>query len=1065
MKTQFILMAVFIGSLHTLCAQTQITGRVMDTNDQRIVGATIRGSDGKLLAITDSLGIFTFKKPADNLIVASHLAFIEQELTIDLDRKVPWVIVMESNSNVMDEVDVSTGFQRIPKERATGAFSFIDNETFNEQVGGDVLSRLPAVANGLSVDHLSQENDLGIRIRGQSTFSSGAMRDPLIILDNFPFEGDFNNINPNDVENITLLKDAAASSIWGARAANGVIVITTKRAKRNQPARIDFNSNVTVQNKPDLAYYDLMSSAEFIEVERFLFGNSYRFSDTVSLSRPAFSPVYELLFRQRAGELTESQANALITALSRTDIRDEFSKHTYEAALQQQYALSIQGGSDHVTWYFSSGYDRNKNELSAINDRLTLNFRNTYSPVRNLRLEAGIMYVQSKSVSGKTGFSNGDMFPYTSFADESGHALTADNRILQTYRQLFVDTLGAGQLLDWKYYPLTNDDFQNNQSSQSHALLNFNVNYKPLDWLGLDIKYQYGRQTSTSRFLRTEENYFTRDLINRFSQYDVSGAVIHNVPRGSILDKTSGLLQSHNLRGQIDVEKQWVRHGINIVAGMEASHRNDANNTHRTFGYNPETLTFGQVNYLMQYRHFVQQYNTLIPRNHNFNDQTRRFISTFLNGAYTLDAKYTFSISGRRDASNLFGVNVNDRWNLLWSTGLSWEVSKERFYGFSVLPYLRLRTTYGFSGNTDLNRSAVTTVFYSGTSSYSNEPSAYVAQNANPELRWEKTRMMNIALDFKFNDNWLSGSFDFFLKHGTDLLGPDPVDYTTGIFGIVTRNISEIKGRGFDLQLTSTNVANGRLHWSTNLNLSYYDDKVARYYQQNLTPSRYVTLNIGTPTNIEGERMYAMYSYRWAGLDPETGDPLLYLNGEPSKDYAALRGTGTQMEDLVNHGSAIPLIFGALGNNIRYRSLGISFNLMFNLNYHVRTNALQYDLLYQGNPGFSEWSHRWQKPGDELETNVPSMVYPVNTQRETTYASAELKVQRGDHVRLQYVNFHYDFVTKGLRGSKIRSLRVYANLANIGVLWKRGTYHHDPTYGYGNMPPATTYSLGLKTSF
>lgn len=1067
MKRILLLTGLLVGILYMLCAQELIRGRITGTNEQPIGAATIKSPDGTVLAVSDSLGFFTLEATTALLITVSHISFVEQVIRIDKQGQGQLAIVMEPISKFLEEVNISTGFQQVPQERATGAFSFIDNATFNEQIGSDVLSRLEAVANGLSVDHLSQQNQLGIRIRGQSTFSSDAMRDPLIILDNFPFEGDLNNINPNDVENVTLLKDAAASSIWGARAANGVIVITTKRAKRNQPIRIDFNSNVTVANKPNLMYSDLMSPAEFIDVERFLFGNNHRFDDTASFSRPAFSPVYEILFRQQSGELTESEVNALITEMGQTDIRNEYLKHIYEPSLNQQYALNVQGGSDNMAWYFSTGYDRNKSDLADNNDRLTINFRNTYNPIQNLQVETGLMYVQSKSVSGRTGFLNGEMPPYTKFIDANGNPLPADNSLFPTYRQSFLDTLGRGRLLDWKYYPLTDDDYRTNQSSLNHTLLNLNIHYKPINWLGLDVKYQYGRQQSKRENLWWEESYFARNLINTYSQIGTSGGIDYKVPRGGILDLSNETLQSHNLRGQLDVSKQWNKHEMNILVGLEASHRGIVNNGHRTYGYDKNFLTFSPVDYLGLYPLLIEQFSWFIPQNQYFNDRTNRFVSTFLNGAYTFDTKYTLSVSGRRDASNLFGVNVNDRWNLLWSTGISWEASKERFYNFNTIPYLRLRATYGFSGNTDLSRSALTTIFYSGASPFVyGAPIAYVSQDANPELRWEKVGMTNFAVDFRFNNNWLSGSFDFFFKHGTDLLGPDRIDYSTGLsLGTITRNISELKGKGFDLELRSLNVARNDWQWNTNLNLSYYDDKVVKWYRATMNPSGYVQLTVGAATNMEGERMYALYSYRWAGLDSETGDPMFYLNGEPSKDYAALRGAGTQMEDLVNHGSAIPLVFGGIGNNIQYKSFGLSFNLMFKLNYYVRTNALQYDQLYRGIPGFSEWNRRWQSQGDEVFTDVPSMVYPVNGQRETIYANSEIKVERGDHIRLQYVNLHYDLATKGLRNSKIRNLRIYFNMANMGIIWKRGDYSHDPMFGYNSIPPETIYGLGLKASF
>lgn len=1068
MRKKLLVVALLMVAGQAPFAQVSREGHITDQDARPIEGATITRIDGTVLGISDGLGNFVLNGIVPDSLVVSHIAYKDYVLVPAEQQDGPILVVMEAFKNLLDEVEVATGFQQLPRERATGAFSFIDNETFNEQVGPDVISRLEAVANGLDVSRLTTSggSNMGISIRGVSTFSTGAVRDPLIILDNFPYEGNLDNINPNDVESITLLKDAAAASIWGVKAGNGVIVITTKRAKQNQPIRVEFNSNWTTASKPDLKYYGLMTSKEFIEVERFLFDRKHRFNDTASMSFPAFSPVYEILFRQQSGLLSADQADELIAGLAHNDVRDQFTQYMYEAPVNQQYAFNLQGGNQYMAWLFSAGYDRGKSELSAINNRLTLNVKNTYTPFRNLKLETGMTYVQSNSVSGRTGYSISEMPPYTLLMDEQGRPLPVDKITpTQSYRRSFLDTLGNGKLLDWNYYPLTDDNYHTNRTTLQHVMLNAGADYKMLDWLTIVLKYQYGRQQTSGRLLREEGSYFTRDLINRFSEFDATGNVIYNVPRGSIFDRTDGLIQSHNLRGQLQVSRQWSKHELNLLLGMEAAHRNNTDFSNRTYGYDPGILTFAQVDYLTPYRHLIRGFNNFIPQNHDFNDRTNRFVSTFFNGSYIYGSRYTLSFSGRRDASNLFGVNVNNRWNLLWSAGLGWEASKENFYKSDILPYLRLRTTYGFSGNTDLSRSGVTTIYYSGTSPYFNTPMAYVSQNANPELRWENVRMTNLAIDFRFKGNRLSGSFDFFFKRGTDLFGPDPVDYTTGLMGTITRNVAELKGRGFDLQLSSMNVVRNNWQWNTTLNLSHYDDEVVRYYRSSLNPSSYVTSTVGFRTNIEGERMYAMYSYRWAGLDPQTGDPMGYLGGEVSTDYTAMRGAGAQMSDLINHGSAIPLLFGNLGNTFRYKNWGVSAGLTFKLNYFISTQALRYDQLFQGIPGFNEYRKRWRTPGDEQYTHVPSMVYPLATSRDYFYRLSEVNVQRGDHIRLQYLNLHYNFTSNMLRSNKIRNVRVYLNMANMGIIWKRGDYAHDPLYGYEQLPPSTTYSLGLKISF
>lgn len=1058
MRRTLTILWLLTGNLSLLIAQDVVRGRLTSTDKQPIHGANIKSPDGTILAISDSLGYFMLKRPTPKRLTASHVAFNEREFNIGLEEEGLVTITMQPITALLEEVEVSTGFQQIPKERATGAFSHIDNETFHEQVTTDVLSRLEAVANGLDIARTTALGpEMGIRIRGISTFTSGSIRNPLIILDDFPYDGDPNNINPNDVENITLLKDAAAASIWGARAGNGVIVITTKRGKQNQPLRIDFNSNMTIGGKPDLSYLLQMSGADFIEMERFLFERNHRFSDTASISRPAFSPAYEIMFRQRRGEISEIQANTMLTNLAQFDVRDQYLKYIYEPSVNQQYALSLQGGNDNMTSYLSAGYDHNKSTLGGKNDRVNINFRNTYTPIPSLRLKMGLIHTQSQSTNGRTGFDESTI-PYTRIVDGKGRALP----VLTQYRQPFLDTLGGDQLLDWNYYPLTDHNYVDNRSSLSHTLFNVGVSHIPLDWLALDVKYQYGGQQTRHDMLNKEGSYFANDLINRFSQRSSStGELTYIIPRGSILDLSRSSLQSHNVRGQINANQTWQLHEITALVGVEASHLNTKANGNRTYGYNPDILTFSQVNYLAQFPHFITGSNNFIPQNQTFSDQTTRFISTFANASYTFDTRYTLSLSARSDASNQFGVNFNDRWNLLWSAGLSWETSAERFYHSEALPYLRFRATYGFSGNTDMSRSAITTIQYQGTSNFLLAPFSFVSQDANPELGWERIRMANLGTDFRLKGNRISGSVDFFFKYGTELFGPEPIDPTTGIQPTVIRNASSVRGNGVDVELNSLNV-NNRLRWNTNLNFSYYTDKVIKSYRANRNVSAYVVQE--GFNRIEGNRMHSIYSYRWGGLDPENGDPIGFIDGEPSKNYSSMLGAGTQMMDLVKHGSSVPLVYGSLGNTLAYRNFGISIRLLYKLGYFFRNGTLRYGQLFagRGSGQHPEYHHRWQHPGDELITNVPSMVYPNLAARDNYYRFSEVKVERGDNIRLQYINAHYDLEKSQLPLLPFQSVRLYFNIANLGLLWKATDVHSDPDYGAGALPPVTTYSFGLR---
>lgn len=246
-----------------------VRGRVLDEQGNPLAGASVAVKGTTKAVITGANGEFLLKNVDESaILVISYIGLESQEIAIKGNTN-PIVILKESAAQLALVDVVSTGYQSLPKERATGSFSQIDNKTFNRQVSTDVISRLKGIAPSLYFDERLGNGTMNISIRGQSTIFGSAK--PLVVVDNFPFDGNLNNLNPNDVENITILKDAAAASIWGVRAGNGVIVITTKKGRFNQPLKIDFNSNITVGPKPDLFYQPSMNPTDFIDVEKMLF--------------------------------------------------------------------------------------------------------------------------------------------------------------------------------------------------------------------------------------------------------------------------------------------------------------------------------------------------------------------------------------------------------------------------------------------------------------------------------------------------------------------------------------------------------------------------------------------------------------------------------------------------------------------------------------------------------------------------------------------------------------------------------------------------------------------------
>lgn len=274
--------------------------------------------------------------------------------------------------------------------------------------------------------------------------------------------------------------------------------------------------------------------------------------------------------------------------------------------------------------------------------------------------------------------------------------------------------------------------------------------------------------------------------------------------------------------------------------------------------------------------------------------------------------------------------------------------------------------------------------------------------------------------------------------------------------------------KGLDIELSSLNTT-GKIKWSTTLNFSYNEDKITKLFLSNKQGSAFV----GGPgllslTRVEGNPVYGIYSYRWAGLDPANGDPMGYLNGQVSKNYTNLTGAATQLSDIVYNGRALPAVFGAIRNTLTYRAFSLSANITYKFNYYFKKESINYSQLFTTGTGHSDYEKRWQQPGDELKTDVISMPYPSNSARDAFYNGSEILVRKGDHIRLQYISLSYEFKKGAGLPLPFQRLQCYMTMNNIGILWRANKDGLDPDYHTATTavpPPPMSLSLGLRVAF
>lgn len=970
-------------------------------------------------------------------------------------------VFLRSKANILADVQINTGYQRLPKERSNGSFTVLDNKLLNQQVGQNILSRLEAVSSGLIADR-STSSSGRLMIRGISSIRGP--KEPLVVLNNFPYEGNLNNINPNDVESVTILKDAAAASIWGSRAGNGVVVITTKTGKYGGKTTISANMNAGYSPKPNLSRLPQMASSDFIDTEIFLYGKGFYNSQINSTTQPALTPLIELLLKRDNGLISGEATQQEIARLKGLDVRNDFTDYFYRNMYSNQLSVNLSGGGIAYKWISAAGYDRSISDLDARYNRFSLRTQVDFKPIRDLELTSGIQFTRSSSLSGRSGYGNilsvnSTLYPYAELADGNGEALPVpkDRRIS------YLNSLANGLLGDWAYYPL--DEFKHTEGKTdiSDLLLNTGLKYTLPFGFSLDFSYQFERQQSSGRTLYNTQSYFARNTVNDFAQF-VNGVVQYKVPKGGILDNLNNVMEVNNFRGLLKYGLQKSDHDLSAFLGIESRNAETDGLSSRLYGFRDDILTFGTVDYTAQYLSLSTGNSSFIPDRNDVGRSVTRFVSVFSNAAYSYKSRYTLTVSGRRDASNLFGLNTNNKWNLLWSAGLGWNIDKEKFFGAKWISLLKLRASYGVSGNIDPSMTAITTIAYAGTNPSLSEPYARFNNYANPDLKWENVAMMNLGADFSMLENRLWGSVEFFHKKGKDLFGNALLDYTGGVGSSILKNVAEMSGNGIEIQLNSVNL-NRKLKWTSSFNFTRYADRIDKYFLSNMQGSSFLgTANSPPVSGVIGNPVYSVYAYRWAGLDPLNGDPIGMLKNQPSKNYSEIIGTGTKLSDLRYFGSAIPRIFGTFGNSFRFRGLEINIQVSYKLDYFFKRNSIQYGNLFSTGLGHSDFALRWTKPGDELFTNVPSQVYPNTNARDNFYRNAEILISKGDHIRLQYVNLSY---TPPLKLKKISNLTVYANVSNLGIIWAANKSGLDPDYeiGVSALAPSKIFSIGLRATF
>ncbi len=1065
---------------------------VTDSTGVTLPGATLNVKGTKQYFVTNNQGEALLPEVPDGglPLIVSYVGYNTREVYVHSYTKSPYAIVLQQSANQLNEVTViDNGYNKTTRERAAGAYATISSEEIAKTPTVNILDRLEGKLPGVKVDVRSNS----IQVRGVSNF--GGSTGPLIVVDGFPLidEADqprltnangpltanavISRFDPQDIEQITVLKDASATSIWGARAANGVIVIETKKGKRGAAPLLNFTYNLGISQRPDLSKLRWMNSAQYINLEQELVDKGYLPDPAATTGSNALyvannSDATEWMYRVQRGTATTAQRDAALAELGTRNSLDQVNKYLLQNGVTHQATMSLSGGSNNSTYSFAANYTKDQPFYrSNFAENIILN-TNLSSDLfqKRLTLRVGLNYqlarTQYNEAAGNAlANTSTSLRPYDLLVDDNG------NRIQRTiiFRQSIADDLTAQGYLPFGYNALDELNYSSPTGTTNNFRLIGGLNGKLFNWLSADVSFAAQRQFGNSVTINDINSYTSRLLVNTGTSV-VNGKLVYGVPYGGTYYLASQSNYDTDVRAQLNANFIWKENGqLTALGGVEARETGLEGSSSTRYGYNSDVNTSQVFNP-------TEPYNTLYGYTQTLGNNLgpllvgrKRFFSYYGNAAYTFRNRYVATGSVRFDDYTLLGVDRDKRASPFWSGGLRWNAAREDFLSsVSWLTDLAVRATIGTGGNVPIGGNNIPLLSVSGVDSRTQQPVASIDYPANRGLTWEKSRQVNFGIDFSLFKGRLFGNADVYEKRSTNIISSLPYNATYG-WSSLQFNTASLLGRGYEFGITGQVVNHQRFKWTSTLNLSYNTNRV--------TDSRFASSASNLVTNalpVDGLPLGSLFVYRWAGLDSRGQSQIYDRNDGVISNTTNLTAAFTR-DDLKYAGTTVAPYTGGFFNTFSYGPFTASAQITYYLgNVFLKqsvnsTNYPNFQGQFYGVVGrIEDLANRWRQPGDEATTNVPGLSN-INSNSLTRYQFSDLLVRKGDNVRLQQISLAYTVPTHLLPHGVFKDLSVSASMRNLGILWRANKDGIDPLYyntgRYAQLAPAPSYVFGVNASF
>lgn len=1064
-----------------------VSGVISDADGNPLSGATVkvkrRGFLTNIATATDASGRFTINVNDGDVLVISFVGYASKEYKVVRGKEILIELTRTDRELELATVVVNTGYQRISKERATGAYDVVNKDMIQKRPVSNLSTALYGMVPGMQGKEKS-DGTFNFLIRGTSSMYADAK--PLVVVDGFPVaDSSFTTINPNDIESITVLKDAAAASIWGARSANGVIVVTTKQARAGQKLRVEVNAFTRIGDMIDLNQVTrTATTADFIRYEELAWKNNWalsKFSGAFSSLKTSLTLAQELLYANETGKITTDVMNRGLDSLRKIDNRGQIKDYLMQRPVLSQYNINISGGTDKIRSLASFMFEKNKDGFVGNQyNRFMFNFNNQYRANKFISFfaNASIQYTDQTS-SGATVGEIEQLSPYETLLNPDG---SYSVNLKNLNRGLFA-TLPAQSLpySNWGYNLLQEVRGRKFSTEDLNMRLQLGMSINIMKGLSFDTKLQYERRKTDYSNYYSESTFFARDLVNTNIEYTPATQTIGKVylPKGGIQTPrqfgngwvNNSTNESYVFRNQLNFDREFARkHQVTAIAGFEISqYQIDQIANPWLYGYYPEKLQstappYGYGSAGNTFKNITGSTGvTLQGGNPIINWGLDRYVSFYGNAAYTYNRKYTLSGSIRADASNYITDDPALRWSPFWSVGGAWNIGREDFMkGIAFVNNLSLRGTYGMNGNAEKGTSTKT-LLSMGTSlnATTGTITATISDYGNPLLRWEKTTTTNIGIDFGLFKGKLTGKIDYYKKNGSDLVGLVTLAAANGTTSQKFNN-AKMVNNGIELSLgTRLDIPGTKVEYQTMVTYAYNQNKITDLFY----PAIYGFDMLSGNAFVQGRPIQPVYSYTYLGM--KDGEPWVAgVKGTPNRfDDLALHNRGLGLQYLNYEGTAIPPHTLSWLNT--FRAYGFSVNVLFTgtMGAVYRNPVFNYATLIGSGKTFVDRFVSEVFAGNPDIPSFPQANDPGTYRWDRYTPNLQGLVESSSYIECKEIMLDYTFPTRMSKAVLLEGIRVYAQARNLGLVYRANSRGYHPDWLPGTNRPLRTITLGCNIQF